>query len=329
MPRIEKRFSARSKLAKCIITILIISLSPNLSSGFNNKQIYSSLSSNDPQTTSLEKADKSNSHRWFLQAHSNKPTGVALVIHGLNLKPAKMESIIRGLNESGIDVLNVSLYGHGENYTRRDNVDNITPRMKSFKNASHELWLAEAYQAYAAAQKRSRQIDAPLFLVGFSFGGLLGMELLAAKSNVLFEKAVLFAPAINVHAVNYLVKIFAPFPNLVFPSLSDESYQANNGTPVAAYLAFFECLKNFKKNIGPKLNIPTLVFIDKQDELVSYQGIKEMVRKEKLSQWKIHPVKKQKTSGPAGRHHLIIDADTTGTAKWQKMMTLMVEHLIH
>ena len=164
---------------------------------------------------------------------------MALVIHGLNLKPEKMAAIIKGLNAGGIDVLNMSLYGHRENYTRYETMDSASARMESFKNASYDLWLAEAYQAYAAAQRRCRQIDAPLFLVGFSFGGLLGMDLLAAKPNVRFEKAVLFAPAINVHAVNYLAKIFTPFPNLVIPSLSDESYLANNGTPIGAYLAFF------------------------------------------------------------------------------------------
>ena len=53
---------------------------------------------------------------WFNADRREKITGVALVIHGLNLRPDKMGSIISCLNTSGIDVLNLSLRGHGENY---------------------------------------------------------------------------------------------------------------------------------------------------------------------------------------------------------------------
>ena len=329
MPIIEKTLSARSNLIKYLIAILIILLPPVLCSGFNQNKIYSSLTSSDLAKIPQKKAENDHSVRWFLQTHSTKPRGVALVIHGLNLEPAKMEAIIIGLNAAGIDVLSLSLYGHGENYTRRDDMDSEAARLEAFKTASYQLWMAEGYQAYIRAQKRSRRNDVPLFFAGFSFGGLLGLDLLASKPNVRFEKMVLFAPAIDVHAVNYLVKIFTPFPRFVIASFSYESYRANNGTPVAAYLAFFDCLANFKENKGPQLDIPTLVFIDKRDEMISYQGIEDMVRRENWSQWKIHPVKKQKSSGPAKRHHLIIDGDSTGTAVWQKMMTLMVRHLLY
>jgi|GEM_PF-6880308 hypothetical protein len=49
-----------------------------------------------------------------------KLKGIALVIHGLNLKPEKMEPIITLFNQSGIDVLNLSLHGHGRNYVSRN-----------------------------------------------------------------------------------------------------------------------------------------------------------------------------------------------------------------
>ncbi|MEI6127603.1 MAG: hypothetical protein WCQ99_13745, partial [Pseudomonadota bacterium] len=54
--------------------------------------------------------------KWYTCAAPGKPKGVALVIHGLNLKPDKMLPIIAPLNAAGIDVLNVSLRGHGSNY---------------------------------------------------------------------------------------------------------------------------------------------------------------------------------------------------------------------
>jgi len=46
----------------------------------------------------------------MVQNKKNKENkGVALVVHGLNLKPERMESIIADLNDERIDVLNLSL----------------------------------------------------------------------------------------------------------------------------------------------------------------------------------------------------------------------------
>ena len=270
--------------------------------------------------------EKDDSIRWFLQKHADPSKAVALSIHGLNFNPEKMGAIIKELNASEIDVLNVSLYGHGENYTRRENMAGDAARLESFKTASYQLWKAEAYQAYLRAQKRSRQNGVPLFFVGYSLGGLLGLDLLTSNPQVRFEKTVLFAPAIEMHAINYLVKLLSPFPRLVIPSYTVEAYRANNGTPVAAYLAFFESLSHFKKHAGPLLNIPTLIFLDKRDELISFLGTEKMISAKNLSQWELYPVEKQAVSGPARRHHLIIDETTTGEAVWQKMMTAIRQH---
>jgi hypothetical protein len=58
---------------------------------------------------------QSPSIRWYKRKNNTKLNGVALVIHGLNTRPDKMESIIAKLNDFGIDCLNLSLRGHGEN----------------------------------------------------------------------------------------------------------------------------------------------------------------------------------------------------------------------
>jgi alpha-beta hydrolase superfamily lysophospholipase len=183
--------------------------------------------------------------RWHKRANSATLKAVALVIHGLNCRPDKMESIIAELTARGIDCLNLSLRGHGENYTPIENKTSADARMEAFKRVSYALWKSETYQAYKHIKKRSNQYQVPLFFVGFSMGGLLGVDLLASNPEVKFDKMVLFAPALKMRTRNHLLKIFSLFPSLVIPSMAHTSYLANSGTPMAAYNALFDMYQHF------------------------------------------------------------------------------------
>ena len=216
-----------------------------------------------------------NSMRWYYPQTASETRGVALVIHGLNLRPDKMESIIARLTDSGIEALNLSLRGHGENYSPNDNSDNIEARLESFKAVSYQIWMQETCDAYRVAKHRSDQLNVPIFLVGFSLGGLMGTDLLVTEPAVQFDKMVLFAPALKIHWRNHLIRVLSPFPGLTIPSFTEASYQSNDGTPMAGYNALFEALKGVAPKVGPKANVPTLVFIDKKDELVSYGRLKK------------------------------------------------------
>jgi len=269
-----------------------------------------------------------NSIGWFKAGTPNKINGVALVIHGLNLRPCKMESIITLLTDSGIDVLNLSLRGHGRNYSHEVNVDSSEARIEAFKTVSYKSWMDETYRAYRHARKRSDEKKVSLFFVGFSFGGLIGGDLFATHPDVRFDKMVLLAPALDIHTIHYVAKLLSPFPGLVIPSFTSKSYLANNGTPMAAYNALFETLKHFDQHIGPKLNVPTIIFIDPEDELVSYRKLKRRVEKEPLNQWQFHRLEKGTTGVQEKMHHLIIDEPSVGTDTWNQMKIIMIEHLL-
>lgn len=266
--------------------------------------------------------------RWYETKSPAERNGVALVIHGLNGRPDKMESIIAELTAYGINCLNLSLRGHGENDFPLEKADSAEARMQAFKSVSYPLWRSEAYQAYQLVKKKGDLYGAPLFFVGFSMGGLLGVDLFASNSNVRFDKMVLFAPALKMHKRNHLLKIFSPFPRLVIPSMAHRSYLANSGTPMAAYNALFEMHAHFANNLNPKINVPTVVFIDKQDELISFSGLQEMVRNQNLDRWKIHPVKKDRKATEIKMHHLIIDEACVGKEMWKEMADSTIMHLI-
>ncbi len=268
--------------------------------------------------------------RWFDCQTPAALKGVALVIHGLNLRPAKMRSIIDNLTWAGIDVLSLSLRGHGDNYARQDGLDAAGARLETFKSVSYTLWMNEAYLAYKEAQKRAQQRQVPVFLAAFSIGGLIGLDLLGSHSDVHFDRMALFAPAISLRATIYLERVLSPFPRLVIPSLADDAYLANEkGTPVAAYNALFDALYHFEATAGPTLNVPTLIFIDEQDEFIPLGGLRNLAEKHSLDQWRFYIVQKEKAMGTGIFHHHIIDASSTGEKVWQEMMKAATAHLLN
>jgi pimeloyl-ACP methyl ester carboxylesterase len=278
----------------------------------------------------LRNQSEDHSLRWFYSAGPGELRGVCVVIHGLNLQPEKMSAVIAALTGSGVDVLRLSLRGHGDNYAHAAGVDADTARMEAFKNVSYGLWLNEAYLACSQAQKRAGEINTPLFLAAFSLGGLIGLDLFASNPEVNFDRVLLFAPAIRLRATMYLERVLAPFPRLVIPSLAPKGYLANKkGTPIAAYNALFEGLEHFEKNAGPKLNVPTLVFIDARDEFVPLGKLKKLVEEKKWNRWQFYRVEKDQSAQDDRFYHHIIDASSTGNAVWQDMMKAAVEHLLN
>jgi alpha-beta hydrolase superfamily lysophospholipase len=267
--------------------------------------------------------------RWYKNHSREKTKGVALVIHGLNLRPDKMQTIISVLTESGIDVLRLSLRGHGDNYAHRTGIEEDQARLEAFKAVSFPLWMNEAYLAYAQVQKRAAQKKVPLFFVGFSLGGLIGLDLFASQPEVNYERMVLFAPAIKLHTIHYLARILSPFSRLVIPSLTPDSYLSNKkGTPMAAYNALFVGLQQFEKHVNRRINVPTLIFIDEEDEFIPVRAFKNLKKEKKLDRWKLYIVKKEAASKQDSFHHHIIDESSTGKAVWQEMMKTTITYLL-
>jgi len=277
----------------------------------------------------MQKQSENPAIRWFYAPAAAAPRGVALVIHGLNLRPDKMQSVIAHLTASGIDVCRLSLRGHGDNYDHLPGVDGARARMQSFRQVSYGLWINEVYLGWLQVQKRARRADAPRFLVGYSLGALLGLDLFASRSDVHFERMVLLAPAVKLYSLFYLERFLSPFPGLIIPSLlAPRDYLSNpTGTPVAAFNALFDALAHFEKHVSPRINAPTLVFIDPGDEFIPLWGLKNLIRDQHLDRWKLYIVKKDKEA--FGRyHHHMIDAYSTGRQEWQKMMAAAVDHLL-
>ncbi len=294
---------------------ILLGLAILLNACSNQASLHESASSVDASKQAVPVVNQ-----WSNIPKSKDVKGIALVAHGLNQKPNVMQSVIDRLNGEGVETLNLTLSGH--------DMANLgdEQRLKSFKSVTYIQWRGEVYQAFKAAKKRAEENKVPLFFVGYSLGGLLGCDLIASRSDVSFERMVLFAPALSIHYSSQVLEIFSSFPNIVIPSFSPEEYRANAGTPIGAYNALYEAIDHFENNLTDRINIPTILFIDESDELVSYTGLLELIHTQNLTHWQVEPIKK---GDDARTHysHLIVDAPSVGSQQWEHMLSKMVRLL--
>jgi esterase/lipase len=238
-----------------------------------------------------------------------------------------MHSLIAFLNDAGIDVLNVSLKGHGNNFLWNMKIPIEEARLESFRNVTYDLWLDEVHRAYLKVAQRASEKNVPVLFVGYSLGGLLGCDLVLTHPDVFYDRMMLFAPAFNISVESYLLKALTPFPNVVIDSLSPVSYRANDGTPMAAYKALFEARDHFEHKINDRLNIPAVLFIDEKDEFISCSRLQQMIVSNSLNRWKIHIVRKDADLEEKLSHHLIIDQTAVGEEMWRDMTSIMKRHV--
>ncbi len=254
--------------------------------------------------------------------------GVALVIHGLNVKPERLQPLADELRGCGIAVVLCSLRGHGENYTPLAGYSAEIARLTAFRQVSYAGWRAEVAAAYQTAVTYASATDVPIFLVAFSLGALLGCELLVTSPGVNFARMVLLAPALAIHPYCHLPALFARWPQLAIRSLAPSFYRANPVTPIAAYGVLYAMLHQLHCQPGTALNLPSLVFIDPADEVVSVQGIRRFIHDKGLTRWQLHLICKAPVHTGRTVHHLILDPASVGPAVWQRMIAQITSHLV-
>lgn len=252
---------------------------------------------------------------------------VALVVHGLNVNPKMMAAIVACLSAGGIEAISLALHGHGPNYLRRPDMAETEARLESLRRVTYQLWHDEVLAAYRIVAQRAAQLEgAPVYLVAYSLGGLMACDLFAATPGVEFARMVLFAPALRIRPLSYLLAPFQGAPRTIIPSFSPKSYRANRGTSLAAYAALYAAAANLARHASSKINVPTLVFLDPQDELVSYAGTSRFLRDASLTNWRLCPVEKDSTAEQR-YHHLLIDAASVGQDRWRAMSAAVSAHL--
>ncbi len=248
-------------------------------------------------------------------APRSTPGAAAVVVHGLNLKPSRMNAIVSELNKKNILVLRVSLTGH-----RGD--------LEEFKRVERSDWLLDLLQAYRIASERAESLGVPLYYVGYSLGCPVVLDLMTSHKEVSFDKAVFFAPAIALRSYTHLIKLGNIFgKTAVIPGRTPRPYRVNFGTPVSAYNALFQHINKISSKGYGRLNIETLIFLDPKDELVSHKALQRLIFNERLDKWRLVSISTGRNSSGDKYHHLMIDPDTAGEEAWSTIIGLMSEHL--
>jgi alpha-beta hydrolase superfamily lysophospholipase len=243
------------------------------------------------------------------------PGAAAVVVHGLNLKPSRMNDIVSELNKKNILVLRVSLTGH-----RGD--------LKEFKRVERSDWLIDLLHAYRIALEKAESLGIPLYFVGYSLGCPVVLDLMISHKEVSFDKTVFFAPAIALRNYTHLIKLFNIFgKTAVIPGRTPHQYRANFGTPVSAYNALFQHINKINSTGYGRLNIETLIFLDPKDELVSHKALQRLIFSERLDKWHFISISTDLKNPGNKYHHLMIDPDTAGEEAWNTIIDLMSEHL--
>jgi alpha-beta hydrolase superfamily lysophospholipase len=243
---------------------------------------------------------------------------LALIAHGINLKPEKMTEIGEFWKLNGYEVSYLELSGHKAS------------EGKLFEIATSEKWLQETENWLKFNLPSDSNPHSKIVFVGFSLGALvylnslLQFEFFAKR----VKAAVLFAPAIKTHWYASLPKYL--WNDLKIPSASVPSYRAHNFTPVAAYKALFKLQENIlveggnnPVNARKLWNVPTLVFLEPRDELVSQRGTQEWVSQLGLNNWQLIPVSAKNSSHDRKFAHLIIDSLSVGIQEWNRILNTM------
>lgn len=246
----------------------------------------------------------------FFSCAPSVPRAVTLVIHGLNVKPTAMQALIGWLNAQGSPVYLVQLCGHG-----RGDVKSVTVG----------LWQQEVEDGYAAAQQASVQLGVPLFFLGYSLGALLAQTFLSLPaSQPAFHKQVLFSPAIGLRQRSYWLRhLFFLGGRFMLPSFTPRAYKANARLPLHLYQILYAEEQKLLQSPWAPLNIPTLVFMDPKDELISYKRLQTFLQQQQLTQWQLVPLLTSFTGRQERFHHLILNAATMGEKNWRTVTTAM------
>jgi esterase/lipase len=275
-----------------------------------------------PPVSNISNTNDELPHYW--ETKDKHPKGVIVVAHGLNVKPSKMGApetegtLVKFLLDSGYAIYRVTLAGHAG-------------PIKNMQNVIKSDWLSDAYIQYCEAKIAAEHNNLPLYLVGFSLGALVFEYLMNedTATPVRFEKAILFSPAIAITARAKAVLMLQPFTNdsSIINSVSPEEYRAQRGASMGAYKIVFNmeeklCDLSFLKN-----NVDTIIFIDKNDEMISIGTLRSRVSNYKLTNWNVLEISNNGARIKPRYHHLLIDNRCVSPATWQYITNSILDLL--
>ena len=266
--------------------------------------------------------DANESTRWLSASKEKK--GVILTVHGLNNRPSVMNSLANLFTSSGLETLRGSLAGH------RGSVSEA-------KDLTEKNWKDDFKNLYCLAHKKAKRLGLPLHINCFSLGCLLLLNFLndleKTPHKAEIDKIIFISPAITVKApfiFFYQLLGFLP-KDWIIPSLNLANYRFQEGTTVASYEAFFQFLDK-NKSLSTTLQktwkkIPTMIFMNPEDELLDFKKFKDFIDKNNLESWKINLINNDQATTSKVISHLLLDKKSVGAKAWSQMKEKILQFL--
>ncbi|GHV83178.1 hypothetical protein AGMMS50212_05180 [Spirochaetia bacterium] len=261
-------------------------------------------------------------HYW--KTNNKTIKGVFVVAHGLNVKPSKMGTpetegtLVKFLLDSGYNVYRITLAGHSGS-------------IENMQNVTEPDWITGAYTQYCEAKIAAECDNLPLYLLGFSLGALVFENLMNKNTAtpVEFEKVILFSPAIAIKNTAKTILMLQPFINdsSIINSASPEEYRAQRGASMGAYKIIFNMEKELCNASFLKSNIDTVIFIDKNDEMLSIGTLRNRINQYKLTNWHILEISNSGAVIKPQYHHLLIDNRCVSPSTWQYITGSIIDFL--
>jgi len=270
------------------------------------------ISLRDLNSHKTYKYDKAELSTWLESSGATR--AVALVAHGLNLKPSKMNALAKVLTSNGTEVLRVSLAGHRG--SKREGLF-----------TTHQIWRNEFQAHYCLAKKKAQDLNVPLYFLGFSLGALAGVDFLNTQVSHLVEKMILISPATDVHWYSRIPGNLGWIGGRIsLPSKNIKTYRSQPSTSLASYRSMKESQESLKEVNLSSLNIPTMIFVDPDDELVSLKKIKKRITRQKLDNWKTKTINNRGSTLKKTYHHLVVDKPSMGPHQWEIVKKDILKH---
>ncbi len=199
---------------------------------------------------------------FLLRPQEQSNVGVVL-IHGFLASPSEVLGLGEALQSAGFNVIGVRLKGHG-----------TSPW--DLRASDHEAWRYSVYQGL----RLMRLICTEIHVVGFSTGGLLGLDLAAAHPESVkrvvainapirfLNRNIMFAPVIA--DINRAVRALSSLEGMwVFKAHESENPQINYAhIPIRALAELHELVGKVKEVLA-KVNCPTLLIQGRDDPVVN------------------------------------------------------------